>query len=113
MQHKSQTKLTTANNSNQDLKIKRRKVGAFKFPPPSRRDRMLCAILYCKNLQDNNKNDQFVLSFDEPNLCNGYISKEQDRNNQFYINFPRYYVLGHALLDVDPLNDVDFWKEVV
>ena len=74
---------------------------------------MLCAILYHKNRQDNNKNDQYVLSYDEPDLYNDYLSKEQDRNDQFFINFPRHCVLGHVLTDIDPLNDVDLWKEVV
>ena len=27
--------------------------------------------------------------------------------------FPRHYDLGHVLLDTDPLNEMDSWKEVV
>ena len=34
MKRKSRTKRTTINNSNQDLKIKGRVLGTFKFPPP-------------------------------------------------------------------------------
>ena len=72
---------------------------------------MLCAILCCKNRHNNNKNDQHVLSYDEPDLYNDYISKEQGSNDRFSINFPRHCVLGHVLLDVDPLNEVDSWKK--
>ena len=74
---------------------------------------MLRAILCRKNRQDNNKNDQYILSYNEPDLCNDHISKEQGRNDRFSINFPRYCVLGHVLLDTNPLDDVDSWKEVV
>ena len=28
-------------------------------------------------------------------------------------NFPRHYVLGHVLPDIDQLDEVDSWKEVV
>ena len=75
---------------------------------------MLCAILCCKNCRDNNENDQqYVLSYNKPNLCDDYISKEQGSNDQFYINFPRHCILGHVLTDVNPLNEMDSWKEVV
>ena len=74
---------------------------------------MLRAILCCKNCRDNSKNDQYVLSYDEPDLCNDYISKKQGRNDRFSIKFPRHCVLGHVLSDVDPLDDVDLLKEVV
>ena len=33
--------------------------------------------------------------------------------NRFCINFPRHCVLGHVLLDSDPLDDLGPWKEVV
>ena len=56
---------------------------------------------------------QYVLLYDEPDLCNDYISKEQGSNDQFSINFPRNCVLGHVLPDIDPLDGVDLWKEVV
>ena len=74
---------------------------------------MLCTILCCKNYQDKNGNDQYILSYDEPNLCNDYISKEHSRNNHFCINFLRHCFLGHALSDIGLLNDVNSWKEVV
>ena len=74
---------------------------------------MLHDILRCKNRQDNNKNDQYVLSYDEPDLCNDYISKKQGENDWFSINFPRHCVLGHVILDIDPLNEVDLWEKVV
>ena len=57
--------------------------------------------------RDNNKNNQYVLSYNKPNLYNGYISKEQGKNDQFSIKFPRHCVLGHDLSDIDPLDDVD------
>ena len=45
--------------------------------------------------------------------CNVYISKEQGGNDHFSINFLRHYVLGHVLSDINPLDDMDLWKEVV
>ena len=95
------------NNSNPDLKIKSRKFGVSKPPPPGKRDQMLFAIFCYKNRQDNNKNDQYILSYNNPDLCNSYISKEQGRNNRFTINIPRHCVLGHVLLDINPLDEVD------
>ena len=95
------------------MKIESRKNGVTKSPPPRRRDRMLRAICCCKNRQDDNENDQYILSYDEPDLFNDYISKEQGRNDRFSINFPRHCVLGHLLLDTNPLNDEDLWKGVV
>ena len=75
---------------------------------------MLCGISCHKNRQDINDNDQHVLSYNEPDLCNDYISKEQGSANRISINnFPRHCVLGHVLLDTDSLNEVDSWKEVV
>ena len=38
---------------------------------------------------------------------------EQDKVDQFSISFPRYCVLRYVLLDTDPLDEVDSWKEVV
>ena len=75
-------------------KLKVKKLGVTKSPPPQRQNRMLCAILCCKNSQNNKENIQYVLSYNEPDLCNDYISKEQGRNYRFSINFW-------------PLNDVD------
>ena len=77
MQHKSRTKFTTTNNLNPDLKSKSRKNEVTKYPPPQRQDQMFCAICCCKSCQDNNKNDQYILSYNEPDLYNDYISKEQ------------------------------------
>ena len=76
---------------------------------------MLRAISCCKNCQDINDNDnaEYVLSYDKPDLCNDYISKEQDSADRFSINFPRHCVLGHVLSDTNPLDEVDSWKEVV
>ena len=38
---------------------------------------------------------------------------EQNKADQFSVSFPRYCVLGYVLLDTDPLDEVDSWKEVV
>ena len=53
------------------------------------------------------------LSYDESNLCNDYISMEEDKTDRFSISFPRHCVFGHVLSDTDPLDVVDSWKEVV
>ena len=113
MKHRVQTKRTTTNNSNPDLKIKGRKLGTFKSPPPQRLNCMLCTISRQENRQDINDNAEYVLSYDEPDLCNNYISKEQDSADRFFINFSRHCVLGHDLSDTDPLNEVDSWMEMV
>ena len=44
MKRNSRTKQTTTNDTSQDLKIKDRKLGTFKSPPPRRLNRMLRAI---------------------------------------------------------------------
>ena len=74
---------------------------------------MLFAIYCRKNCQDKNKIDQFILSYNEPDLCNDYISKEHGSNDRFYINFLRHCALVHGLLDINPLDDTKFWKGVV
>ena len=74
---------------------------------------MLCAIHSQDNHQDTNDNADYALSYEEPDLCNDYISKEQDNVDRFSINIPRHCVLGHILLDTNPLNEVDSWKKVV
>ena len=38
---------------------------------------------------------------------------EQDKTDRFSISFPRHCVFGHVLLDTNPLDEVDSWKEVV
>ena len=71
---------------------------------------MLFAINHRENWQDiNNKEDHF-LSYDEPDLCKDYTSKEQDKVDRVSINFSKNCVLGNGLLDTNPL--VDSWKEV-
>ena len=93
--------------------------GYGKFPPwhaeiaPWRLNCILRAISRDENHQDINDNAEYVLSYNKPNLCNDYISKEQGSVDRFSINFPRHYILGHVLLDTNPLNEVDTWKEVV
>ena len=107
MKHKSQTKRATTNNSNQDLKIKGRKLGTFKSPSPRRLNRMLRAINCQENRQDMNDKEDYSLSYDKPDLCNDYISMEQDKADRFSISFPRHCVFGHVLSDTDPLDEVD------
>ena len=106
-------RLTLTNNSNPDLEIKSRHIDATKSPPPRRQNQMLCAILCRKNLQGKNENNRYIPSYNEPDLCNNCISKEQGRNERFCIKFPRHCVLGHVLLDTNPLADMDLWKEAL
>lgn len=113
MKHKRQTKLPLTNKLYPYLKIKSRKLGASKPLSPQRWDEMLCAISCRENCQNNIDNYQYVLSYDEPDLCNNFISMEQGITDQFSINFTRYCVLGHVLLDTNPLDEVNSWKEVV
>ena len=49
---------------------------------------------------------QHILPYDEPDLYNDFISKEVDDKDRLTINFPRYCVFGHVLLDSDPLNNL-------
>ena len=56
---------------------------------------------------------QHILPYDEPDLYNNYISKDLDYIDCFTINFPRHCVLGHVLLDSDPLDELGSWTEVV
>ena len=113
MKRKSRTKRATINNPNQDLKIKGKKLGTFKSPPPRRLNCMLWAINSWADRQDNNNIVHHSLPYDGPDLCNDYISMEQDKADRFSISFPRHCVFGHVLSDTNPLNDVDSWKEVV
>ena len=83
MKHKSQTKHTTKNNSNQDLKIKDRKLRTFKSPPLQRLNRMLRVIDHWESHQGINNKENYSLSYDEPDLCNNYISKEVDKVDRF------------------------------
>ena len=113
MHHKSQRQCTSTDNLKLELKIQSRKKGETKSPPPSRRNQMLCAIYCPQNRQDIYDINQPIVSYDEPDLCNDHISKKLGSNDRFCINFPCHYVLGHVLSDIDPLEDVDSWKEVV
>ena len=74
---------------------------------------MLCAINRRKHKQDINNKEGYSLSYDEPDLCNDYISMEQDKADRFSISFPRHCVFGRVLLDTDPLDEADSWKKVV
>ena len=68
---------------------------------------MLLAINHWGNRQDINNNEDYSLSYEEPDLCNDYISLEQDKADRFYISFPRHCVLGHILSNTEPLDEVD------
>ena len=74
---------------------------------------MLRATNHRKHRPDINNKEDYSLSYDKPDLCNDYISMEQDREDSISISFPRHYVFGHVLLVTDPLDEVDSWKEVV
>ena len=73
---------------------------------------MFRVIGRCENCQDINENYQYVLAYNEPDLCNNYMLMEQGSTDRFSINFPRHCVLGHVLSDTNPLDEVDSWKEV-
>ena len=74
---------------------------------------MLCAINCRQKHQYNNDINHPIFFYNEPSLCSNYISKEVGNINHFCINFPCNCVLGHVLLDTNPLDDVDSWKKVV
>ena len=105
-------KFTPTNNSNLDFKLRVEKWSYQIFSSLKARSNALCYFLL-KNCQDNNKHSQYILSYGEPDLCNYYILKEQDRKDRFSVNFLGHCVLGHVLSDTDPLNDVDLWKKVI
>ena len=88
VKHKQQTKRTTTNNSNQDLKIKGKKLGTFKSPFPWRLNRMLRVINPQDKHHDIDNKEDYSSSYNKPDLCNGYISKEQDKVDRFSIRFP-------------------------
>ena len=113
MRHKSRTTRATTNNTSKVIKIKGTKLESFKSPLPQRLTRMLHVINCQKHRQDINNKEDYSLSHDEPEMCNDYISMIQDKVDQFSISFPRHCVFGHVLLDTDPLDEVDSWKEVV
>ena len=56
---------------------------------------------------------QLILPYDEPDLCNDYISRDPDYIDRFSTNFPRHCVLGHVLSDSNPLDELGSWTEVV
>ena len=96
------------------LKVKTRNNGETKFPPPHRRDRMICAI-HCQQVVEHMESIevcQHILPYDESDLYNDYITKKPDYTDCFCINFPRHCVLGQVLSDSNPLNDLGSWTEV-
>ena len=115
MHRKSRNKNTSTDNTNLGLKVRGRNKGETKSPSPRRRNQMLHAIYCCQNTncQEHNNISQPFLPYVEPDLCNNYISKELGNYDCFCINFPCHCVLGHVLSDMDPLNDMNSWKEVV
>ena len=66
MKYKSRTKRVTIDNSNQDLKIKGRKLGTFKSPPPRRLNSMPRAIDSWANRQYINFFEHFSLLCQQP-----------------------------------------------
>ena len=56
---------------------------------------------------------QPLLTPEEPDLCNNFISKEPDYIDSFCIHFPQHCVLGHVLFNSDPPGNMDSRKEVV
>ena len=100
---------------NMDLKVKTRNTDKTKLPLLRRQDRMICAKHRWQVAEhlESIEVSQRILPYDEPDLYNGYITKEPDCMDRFCINFPRRCVLGHVLLDSDLLNDLGPWKEVL
>ena len=97
------------------LKVKTRNDGETRFPPHRRRDHMICAI-HCRQVAEHLKSikiSQHILPYDEPDLCNDYISKDLDYVDCFSLNFPRHCVLGHVHSDSHLLDELGSWKEVV
>ena len=113
MKRNSRTKQTTTNDTSQDLKIKDRKLGTFKSPPPRRLNRMLRAINNRCVHQDLNNTKHHPPPTNEPDLCKDYISMEEGENDRFSISFPKNCVFGHVLSDTNPLDDMVPRKEVV
>ena len=97
------------------LKLKIRNEDKTKFPPPRRRDKMIRAIRRWQVAEhlESIEVSQYILLYDEPDLYIDYISKELDYMDCFRINLPCHCVLGHVLLDSNPLRDLGPWKEVV
>ena len=95
------------------MPVKSREKGVTESLSPCRHNWMLCSINCRQNHHNNNDINQSILSYNEPNLCNDYISKEPGNNNRFCINFPCHCVLGHVLLDTNLLNNVDSWKKFI
>ena len=87
MKYKSRTNFLPTNTLNPYLKIKSRKFGISKSPPPQRRDQMLRGISRRKNRRNIIDNDQYILSYEEPYLCNNYISKKEVIANRFSLTF--------------------------
>ena len=98
---------------NLGLEVKGRNKVETKFS--SLRDQILCAIHYCQNTncQEPTNISQSFLPYDEPDLCNDYISKELGYTERFCINFSCHCVLKHVLSDTNPLDNVGSWKEIV
>ena len=96
-----------------DFKVKTTNNSRVKFPPPCRQARMICAIHrrqvaeHLTSIQVN----QHILPYNEPDICNDYISRDPDYIGHFSINFPCHCVLKHVLSDSDPLDDLGSWTE--
>ena len=76
---------------------------------------MICAI-HCYQVAEHLELidlSQHILPYDEPDLYNGFITKEVNYKDHFIINFPRHCVLGHVISDSDPLDDLGPWKVVI
>ena len=97
------------------MQVKSRSVEEYKVPPPRRRYQIIWAINHHRDAERLKliKATQPLPPPEEPDLCNDFISKEPDYFDRFCINFPQYCIFGHVLLNSDPLDGVDSWKEVV
>ena len=82
---------------------------------PCRKNLLIRAIYLCQGatLYGSTKMKSTFLPFDEPNLCNNYILRDQEYIDRFCINFPCHCVLNQVGLDTDLLKNVLLTKDVL
>ena len=93
---KSQHKPISTNIPYNDLKVNGRKNGKAKTPSIHRRNQMLRALNLRQDaiLCESTRMKPLFLPFDEPNLCNDYISTDSGYIDLFCINFPCHCVIN-------------------
>ena len=76
---------------------------------------MIRVINLCQDaaLRESTKMKLPFLPFDEPILCNDYISRNQEYNDRFCINFPCHCGLNRVDSDTDLLDNVLLTKFIL